>query len=395
MEKNVNTSKSEVQTDTNSSVQSLPKLPGAVKLNFEIPDIKEFLKTGAQFGHQNKRWNPKMQKYIFGKRGDIHIIDLSQTIPLLEQALKFLVSASMRGRVLFVGTKRQAAEILKDEAKRSGAYYIIHRWPGGLFTNFKMINRSLKKLEKLEADFEAGIEGRTKYEISQMKKDWERLNRLYAGVKTMDRKPRAIVIVDPNFEKNAVREAIRVGVPIVAIIDTNSDPDGINYPIPANDDAIKSLKLLIKLFGEAVLQGNEGKGVKHEEKDYAKVEVKIVKEKQETKNEEVKELKIEEEAPVVIEKVIETPKKTTKEDKEIAEKGILGRSREKSLSAKSDHDEKEKKNETVVKKEKPVIEKEKAVKKVEKKEKPTAKKTKKTEKKETKKSTAKKIAKKK
>ncbi len=303
---------------------SMPKMPSAVKLSFEIPSMSEFLKTGAQFGHQSKRWNPKMGKYIYDKRGDIHIIDLSQTLPLLEQSLKFLVTASQKGRILFVGTKRQAADIIKDEAEKAGAYYVIHRWPGGLFTNFKMISRSLKKLQRLEEDFEEGVEGRTKYEITKMKKEWERLDRLYRGVKTMDRKPRAIVVVDPNYEKNAVREAKAMGVPVIAIVDTNCDPEGINYPIPANDDAVKSLRMLIGLFSQAVKQGNEGKGVVHDNKDYSKFEVKIIRDSQDENTDEIKEItakteeKVEkktegkEEEKVTAKKESEKPKVETK-----------------------------------------------------------------------------------
>jgi|GEM_PF-961293 len=304
-----------------------------VRLRFDIPDIKEILKTGAQFGHQAKRWNPKMRDYIFEKRGNIHIIDLSKTIPLLEKALKFLVKASAKGRILFVSTKRQAADIVKEEAKRAGAYYIVYRWPGGLFTNFKMIRKSLKKLEKLEEDFEKGIEGRTKYEVSVMKKEWMRLNNLYGGIKTMDRKPKAIVVVDQNYEKNAVKEAQQVGVPIISIIDTNCDPDGINYPVPANDDSIKSIKLFVHLFADAVLQGNVGKGVFHDEKDYSKVEVKIIKPVLEKKEEEAKIVfeAEKEDNEKIIPKKSRKRKKDAKDEKEI---GLLGRARSKARAAK-------------------------------------------------------------
>ncbi|HEX9804826.1 MAG TPA: 30S ribosomal protein S2, partial [Candidatus Dojkabacteria bacterium] len=315
--------------------ESPAKMPGQVKLDFQIPGIKDFLKTGAQFGHQTKRWNPKMSKYIFTKRGDVHIIDLSQSLPLLENALKFLVSASSTGRILFVGAKKQAAEVVKAEAARSGAYYVIHRWPGGLLTNFNMIKKSLKKLNQLEEDFEKGVEGRTKYEISVMKKEWERLNRLYVGVKSMDRKPKAIVVVDPNYEKIAVREARKIGVPVVALIDTNSDPEGINYPIPANDDALGSLKIFLKLFADAIYQGNEGKGVVHNEKDYTKMEVKVIKEihSEEDKDEEIKNNNIEAEPEPKV-RIVEKQVSKTKEEKENEKVGILGRSREDAKKAK-------------------------------------------------------------
>ena len=302
-----------------------PKLPKAVKLDFQIPDIKAILKTGAQFGHQSKRWNPKMRKFIFAKRGNIHIIDLSQSIPLLQEALQFLVNASSQGRVLFVGTKRQAADVVREQAISAGAYYITHRWPGGMMTNFKMILRSLKRLQKLEKDFDEGIHGRTKYEVSVMKKNWERLNRLYGGVKTMDRKPKAIVIVDTNYEINAVKEAQAMGIPIVAMIDTNCDPEGIDYPIPANDDAIQSILLFVELFKKAVLQGNEGHGVTHILKDYSKEDVKFI--KQEIEQEEVAEVKVESN----IQKPIREPKapiRISGKSKKSEKKGTLGRSRE-------------------------------------------------------------------
>lgn len=345
-------------TEVKSSEKQLPKMPSEVKLNFEIPEIKEFLKTGAQFGHQTQRWNPKMAKYIFGKKGNVHIIDLAQTLPLLENSLKFLVSASQKGRVLFVGTKKQSATIIESEAKRSGAYYVNYRWPGGLFTNFKMIKKSLKRLNQLEEDFEAGIEGRTKYEISRMKKEWERLDRLYCGVKTMDRKPRALVVVDPQFEKIAVRESIRMGVPVIAMIDTNCDPDGIHYPVPANDDALRSLKLFLKLFGDAVLQGNSGKGVIHERKDYSKEDIKV---KKDIKHNEEEDSLVElegskpevQKASRIVEEVKQVKK--TPEDKV----GILGRSREKQATFKIKVAKEESKiEEPKVKEEKKVVEKE-------------------------------------
>lgn len=256
--------------------KEVQKMPQAVKLNFEVPTIKDMLKAGSQFGHQTKRWNPKMKPYIYTEKGDIHIIDLNQTEKLLQKALEFLVKAASEGEIVFIGTKRQAVEFIVSESDRSGSHFIIHRWPGGFFTNFKMINRSLKRLNELESDFERGIEGRTKYEISLMKREWERLNRLYQGVKKLESKPKAVIIVDPNYEKNAIFEAKKMGIPIVAIVDTNANPDGINYVIPANDDAINSIKLFMKAFADAIIQGNGGKGVKYQNKDYAKMEIKII-----------------------------------------------------------------------------------------------------------------------
>lgn len=243
----------------------------------KIPEIQSFLKAGVQFGHQAKKWNPKMKRFIFDKRGTIHIIDLSKTLPLLEKAMTFLANAASKGDVLFVGTKRQASEIVKENATKAGGHYIIHRWPGGMMTNFNLIKKSLKKLNELEREFEHGIEDRTKFEVSQMKKDWVKMNRLYEGIKTLDKLPTAIVVVDCKYEKSAILEARKLGIPIVALLDTNADPDLIDYAIPANDDAIKSVNLIIELLAEAVKKGNGGKGVKHELKDYSKFEVKLIK----------------------------------------------------------------------------------------------------------------------
>lgn len=246
-----------------------------VKLNFKLPETAEFLKAGVHFGHQKRRWDPKMSEYIYTQRGGIHVIDLSKTQELLENALKFLVHAASKGDIIFVGTKRQGRSIVREAATEAGVYFVTHRWVGGLFTNFNYIRRSLKRLNKLEEAFEEGIEGRTKFEVSRMKKDWERLNRLYEGVKALDGKPTAIVVLDCRYERNAVEEARRVGVPVVAIVDTNSDPNTVNYPIPANDDAVGSITLLFDLFIKAIRQGSKGKKVEHKFKDYTKVEVKI------------------------------------------------------------------------------------------------------------------------
>lgn len=242
-----------------------------------LPDTKELLKSGSQFGHETKRWNPKMRKFIFGEKNGIHIIDVDKTVSALESAVKFLEEASSKGNILFVGTKKQASEIVKNEAIRSGSYFIDERWAGGLLTNFKMIRQSLNKLNSLEKMFEEGVQDRTKFEVSRMKKEWEKLNRLYSGIKTLTSKPSAVVIIDTNFEKAAVRECNIISIPIVAIVDTNSDPEVANYPIPANDDAINSIQLILKTLADAILRGNKGNGVQHDLKDYSAVEVKITK----------------------------------------------------------------------------------------------------------------------
>lgn len=289
------------------------------KFNFEMPDIKEFLKVGVQFGHQSKKWNPKMKSYIFGKKENIHIIDISQSLPALQEAMQFLAKAASEGSILLVGTKRQAADIVKKTAIETGAHYITHRWPGGLLTNFEMIQRSLKKFMTLEHEFKTGVEGRTKFEVSQMKKDWEKMNRLYEGVKTMTQYPKAVVVIDSNYERNAIKEARVLNIPVIGLVDTNCDPEAVDYAIPANDDAIGSINLLVGLLGKAIKTGNGGRGIKHELIDYSTYEVKIVRiEQQAEKKVEIQtsaEVKTETPRPAKIEK------KATKATK--AGKGLL------------------------------------------------------------------------
>ena len=267
--------------------------PVAVKkLEIKLPEIKEMLTAGVQFGHQTQKWNPKMREYIFASKNKIHIIDLTKTEAKLKEALDFLFEASKKGNILFVGTKRQASEIVKESAIKAGAYYVTHRWPGGLLTNFKLIQKSIKRLNQLEEEFEKGVTNRTKFEVSQLKKEWEKMIRIYEGVKTMDRFPSAVVIVDTKYERLAVRESIGRKIPIVAMVDTNCDPKVIDYPVPANDDAIRSVAIITNMFAEAILKGNEGRGVKHSFKDYSTVEVQVVRKDEEKAVEEVKEMAI-------------------------------------------------------------------------------------------------------
>lgn len=292
-------------------------------------DISDFLKAGVQFGHETKRWNPKMQKYIFAEKNNIHIIDISKSVEMLQIAVDALGKIATTGDILFIGTKRQASDIVKQEAIRSGSFYIINRWPGGLLTNFEQIKQSLKRFNSLETEFQTGVEGRTKFEVSNMKKEWVKLNRLYEGIKTMNSYPKAVVVVDINYEHNVITEAKKLGIPVFAIVDTNTDPDLVDYPVPGNDDAISSLKLLVGYFASAVLVGNKGKGIKHEFVDYSKFEVKIL--KVEEKKEELVEIG---DAPKV--PVVEAPKiaKPTKG----GTKGILEniqKQRERKLQAKA------------------------------------------------------------
>lgn len=248
-----------------------------LKTNVKLPDIKDILKAGVQFGHEKKRWNPRYEEYIFSTKNNIHIIDISKTLPLLEKAGNVLANAMMDGPVLMLGSKRQAAAIVSNAAQESGAHYIVNRWAGGFLTNFKQISASLKRLRDLEKLFEEGVTGRTKYEIAIMKKEWERLNRLYAGVKNMEKLPKAVFLVDPNYESGPVRECNTLGIPVVAIVDTNSDPSKIDYPIPANDDAIGSVELVVNYIAERLKELNSPFAVKHNLKDYSKLDVEIKK----------------------------------------------------------------------------------------------------------------------
>lgn len=243
----------------------------------KVPHTKELLKAGVQFGHESKRWNPKMAKFIYSQKGGIHVLDINQTQKKLEEAAAFVAESATRGGVMFVGTKRQISDITKTEALRSGSYFIQNRWAGGLLTNFNIVKKSLDKLNALEKAFEEGVEDRTKYEVSRMKKEWERLERLYSGIKTLTDKPTAVIILDTNYENSAIRECRKMGIPVVGIVDTNSDPDMCDYLIPANDDAIGSVQIIAKTLADAILQGNKGKGIEHKLVDYSKVEIKIKK----------------------------------------------------------------------------------------------------------------------
>lgn len=220
--------------------------------SFQMPELLDLLKVGAHFGHKKSAWDPKMEKYIYETRNGIHIIDLVKSLDLLEEALTKLQSFAEKGNILIVGTKGQAATIIEDVAKKSGMFYINRRWPGGLFTNFEGIKKSVQTLVKMEEQIARGGKGLVKKEILLLQKDVERLNRMYSGIKFMDKLPEAIVVVDSAVEKNAIKEAQNMNIPIISLIDTNCNPDIIDYPIPANDDSLKSIALFVNLFGEVV-----------------------------------------------------------------------------------------------------------------------------------------------
>lgn len=222
-----------------------------------IVKMKDLLEAGVHFGHRTHRWNPKMQQYIFGVRNGIHIIDLQQTTPMLGQALQEMRDIVAKGgRVLFVGTKRQAREKIAESAKRSGQYYVNHRWLGGMMTNWKTISKSISRLRELTDTLSKGEEtGLKKKELLMMSRERDKLELALGGIKDMGGQPDALFVVDVNQEDIAVQEANKLGIPVFAILDTNVSPDGVDYPIPGNDDALRSISLYCDLFCEAILDG--------------------------------------------------------------------------------------------------------------------------------------------
>ena len=228
--------------------------------------MKQLLEAGVHFGHQTRKWNPKMKKYIFAARNDIHIIDLQLTVGLVEEAYKFVVETVKAGkRILFVGTKKQAQEAIKEEATRCGQFYINSRWLGGTLTNFKTIRSRIDRLNKLQRMEESGdFDLLPKKEVLGLKKEMEKLEANLGGIREMKNLPGAMFIVDPHNEDIAVQEARKLHIPIVAITDTNCDPDLIDYVIPGNDDAIRAVKLLSSVIANAVIEANQGEAVNAE-----------------------------------------------------------------------------------------------------------------------------------
>jgi small subunit ribosomal protein S2 len=218
--------------------------------------MRQLLEAGAHFGHQTHRWNPKMDRYIFGSRSNIHIIDLSQSIPLLHQALvKVREVAAAGGRVLFVGTKRQASDPVATAAKRCAQYYVNHRWLGGTLTNWRTVSGSIARLRELEGVLAGEGQGRSKKELLQLTRERDKLELSLGGIKDMGGIPDIMFVIDTNKEAIAILEARKLNIPVIAILDTNCDPDGITYPIPGNDDAARALQLYCDLIADAVLDG--------------------------------------------------------------------------------------------------------------------------------------------
>ncbi|HKZ97859.1 MAG TPA: 30S ribosomal protein S2 [Hyphomicrobiaceae bacterium] len=220
-------------------------------------NMRQLLEAGVHFGHQSHRWNPKMAPFIYGARNNIHIVDLTQTTPLLHQALvKVSDTVAGGGRVLFVATKRQASDAIADAAKRSAQYYINHRWLGGTLTNWKTISQSIRRLRQLE-DILADPQGRTKKEVLTIQRERDKLNQALGGIKDMGGVPDLLFVIDTNKESIAIKEARKLSIPIVAIVDTNCDPDGIEFPVPGNDDAGRSITLYCDLVARAAIDGLE------------------------------------------------------------------------------------------------------------------------------------------
>ena len=298
------------------------------------------LEAGVHFGHQAKRWNPKMKEFIFTTRDDIHIIDLQKTVEKIEEAYAELLKACENGgKVLFVGTKKQAKEASIEEATRCNSFYVTERWLGGTLTNFKTIRDRVKRLIEIEKMEESGkFELLPKKEVAKIQKEYDKLNKLLSGVRDMDKLPKAIIVVDPRVEINAIREARKLHIPVFGIVDTNCDPDDVDFPIQANDDAVRSVKVVLGVLANAVCEANglelidflSENEVSSKPQKEIKVETKVVElddfkeEKKETKKEvkkeTVKEVKKEENKETV-----DYSKMTVSELKKLAkEKGVSG-----------------------------------------------------------------------
>ena len=223
-----------------------------------VVSISYLLEAGVHFGHQTKRWNPKMKEYIFNSRDDIYIIDLEKTQKLLEEAYNEIKTiASNGGKFLFVGTKKQSGEVAVEEALRSGSYYVTERWLGGTLTNFRTIRRRVKRLEDIEKmESDGTFEALPKKEVIKIKKEYDKLNTLLCGIREMTKLPQALIIVDPRKEYNAIKEARKLHIPVFGVVDTNGDPDLVDYVIPGNDDAVRSIKVLLGVLTNAICEAN-------------------------------------------------------------------------------------------------------------------------------------------
>ncbi|MDA0872995.1 MAG: 30S ribosomal protein S2 [Proteobacteria bacterium] len=219
--------------------------------------MRQMLEAGVHFGHQTRYWNPKMAPFIFGDRNKIHIVNLEKTLPMFEEALKYAKTlAANKGRILFVGTKRQAREIVKEEAIRAGCSYVNHRWLGGMLTNFKTVKQSIKRMNEMQAVLEGeGLDKITKKEALNLRRDYEKLERSIGGIREMIALPDAIFVIDVGFESGAVVEATKLGIPIIGVVDTNNSTDNIAYVIPGNDDSSRAIRLYARGMADTILEG--------------------------------------------------------------------------------------------------------------------------------------------
>jgi len=272
-----------------------------------VVSMSYLLEAGVHFGHQTKRWNPKMKEYIFGTREDIYIIDLEKTTKKMEEAYTEIKAiADNGGTFLFVGTKKQAQEVAKEEATRSNSYYVTERWLGGTLTNFRTIRRRVRRLEEIEKMEESGkFDVLPKKEVIGLKKEYEKLNKILSGIREMAKLPNALIIVDPKKEINAIREARKLRIPVFGIVDTNCDPDDVDFVIPGNDDAVRSVKVILGVLNNAICESRNLEMV-----DYVTEEDKKAKAETKTMDELIKEEKTEEKVEVKKE-----TKKEVKEDK--------------------------------------------------------------------------------
>ncbi|NJR79067.1 30S ribosomal protein S2 [Sphingomonas corticis] len=223
-----------------------------------VVTMQQLIETGAHFGHQTHRWNPKMKPYIFGDRNGVHIIDLSQTVPLFARALEFVSSTvAAGGKVLFVGTKRQAQEPVAEAARRAGQHFVNHRWLGGMLTNWKTISNSIKRLKALEEQLSGDTHGLTKKEVLQLTRERDKLEMSLGGIRDMGGVPDVMFVIDANKEELAIKEANTLGIPVVAILDSNVSPDGIAFPVPANDDASRAIRLYCEAIAIAATRGGQ------------------------------------------------------------------------------------------------------------------------------------------
>jgi len=231
-------------------------------VNMAAVSMRDLLKAGVHFGHQTRYWNPKMGKYIFGARNKIHIINLEQTVPAFNESLAMVKRlAENKNKILFVGTKRAASKIIKEEAERAGMPYVNHRWLGGMLTNYKTIRQSIRRLRDLEKQKEDGtFEKLTKKEVLMRTREMDKLERGIGGIKDMGGLPDALFVIDVDNERIAIKEANKLGIPVIGIVDTNSDPDGVDYVIPGNDDAIRAIQIYAKAFADAVVEGTASNG---------------------------------------------------------------------------------------------------------------------------------------